>query len=104
MMSATAMIEAISNGQIGQPAPFMISNNVVPSRDDGRHFSLSNGFEQGNPGLRPKLLSEVGVSKCEIGLLTASFSLCKGENRGPVLLQKPRRFYPQNLWISLCMN
>ena len=30
MMSATAMIEAISKGQIGHPAALMISNNCFP--------------------------------------------------------------------------
>ena len=47
MMSATAMIEAISKGQIGQPAALMISNNCFPSHDDGRHFSLRTPFQQG---------------------------------------------------------
>ena len=51
MISATAMIEAISNGQIGQPAAWMISNNGFPSHDYGRHFSLRRSFEQGRCGL-----------------------------------------------------
>ena len=48
MISATAMIDATSRGQIGQPAPWMISNNFFPSHDDGGHFSLRKSFQQGS--------------------------------------------------------
>ncbi len=36
MISATAMTEASSNGQTGQPAALMMSNNALPPRDAKR--------------------------------------------------------------------
>jgi len=97
MMSATAMIEAISKGQIGHPAALMISNNCFPSHDDGRHFSLRKSFQQGSRGTanRAHYGALAHQPRWKIAAARLQYLSC---------VPKRRCAYPHFLWISVCMK